>query len=117
VPLAFRPAGLGAGLAAPVSTGLAAARRGMAPCFDEERRRLAGATPEAAPAGAFGPAVLVVRLEAQPGKLAVAGTEIASRGTSSRELVECCRRSLAGYELDAPAAAPPARYRVQLLLQ
>lgn len=117
VPLALRPAGLGRALAAPVANGLAGARASMAPCFDEERRRLAGPDPEPPPAEAYGPAVLVVRLEAGPGKLVVAGTEIGSRGTSSRELIECCRRSLVGWELDAPAAAPPARYRVQLLLR
>jgi hypothetical protein len=118
VPLALRPAGLGSGLAAPVSDGLAAARDGMDPCFDEERQRFLAGKAEPVPAGTSGPAVIVLRLEAQqPGKLVVVGTDLTSRGTSSRALVECCRRALAGYEIDAPSAAPPARYRVQLLLQ
>jgi len=118
VETALRPAGLGVGLAGPVHRGLAGARAELDRCFEEERRRRAHAKPVSAAPGEFGPAVLILRLEAQRvGSLAVAGTEVKSSGTSSPQLIECCRSTLIGFELDAPAAAPPGRYKVMFLLQ
>lgn len=116
VETALKPSGLGVELAAPVSDALVEARDRLQPCFDEEAKRLAYARPAAATAGAHGPAVLVLRLEAGDGKLVVADTEVASQGTSSRQLVECCRRMLRSHELAAPVA-PPQRYKVTMPLQ
>lgn len=116
VDLALRPAALGPDLAGPVARGLAEARGTYRHCFDEEARRLAGRRSSRTPADAQGPAVLVVRLEAVEGRLLVAGTEVASTGTSSTQLVECCRKALQGYEFDAAAVKPPERYRVSLPL-
>jgi len=117
VETALRPAALGPDLAAAVSDGLAEARDGMQHCFDQEARLLAREPPTSgAPAGAAGPAVLVLRLEALPGRLAVAGVEVASPGTSSRRLVDCCRAALGGFEFAAPAARPPERFKVTMPL-
>jgi hypothetical protein len=116
VETALRPAGLGIELAAPVSDGLADMRERLQPCFDEEAQRLARGAPVAPPPGVYGPGVLVLRLEAGDGKLVVADTEVASQGTSSPQLVACCRRMAKSHEFAAPVA-PPRRYKVQMLLQ
>lgn len=116
VETALRPSGLGVELAAPVSDALAEARDRLQPCFDEEARRLQHAKPTQPKPGVYGPAVLVLRLEALDGRLVVQDTEVASEGTSSPSLVECCRRMLQSYEFAAPVA-PSQRYKVQMTLQ
>lgn len=117
VETALRPAALGPDLASAVSDGLAEARDGMQYCFDEEAKALArDPSPRSPPPGAAGPAVLVLRLEALHGKLAVAGVEVASPGTSTRRLVECCRAAMVGFEFAAPAARPPERFKVTMPL-
>ena len=118
VETALRPAALGPDLAAPVSDGLAEARNGMQHCFDDEAKRRARERPSSRPVGggSTGPAVLVLRLEALEGRLNVAGADVTSSGTSSPQLIECCRRALIGFEFAVPAVKPPERYRVTMPL-
>jgi hypothetical protein len=116
VDTALRPSGLGIELAAPVSDALDEARARMQQCFEDESARLGDAPPVAPKDGVYGPAVLVLHLEALDGRLSVQDSEVASEGTSSRQLIECCRRMLRSYEFEAPVA-PPQRYKVQMLLQ
>ncbi|HET8540312.1 MAG TPA: hypothetical protein VFL83_10620 [Anaeromyxobacter sp.] len=118
VPVAARLSDLGPGLAAPVNAGLRAARDQMDSCFEEEDRILAKRRvrydPDAPP---MGPAFLVLRLESRAGALDVVDTEVGRLGTSTPELVECARHVLRGWPIDAPAARPGTRYRLNYLLQ
>lgn len=115
VPVAIRLADLGP-LAAAVHASLETARQDMSRCFEAEARAGGdGTSPgEEAPTG---PGVLVLRLESRERGLDVAGTEVASRGTSSAALVACCREVLRGWSIPAEAAQPGKRYRLELLLQ
>ncbi len=119
VETALVPAGLGPLLAAPVANGLAEARGRLGPCFAEEKARLETGPPEStgAPPQAYGSAVLVLRMEAQEGRLVVADTEVAMQGHATRPFIECCRRAMKAYEIPAPGVAPPQRYKVAFPLQ
>jgi hypothetical protein len=118
VETALRPAALGPDLAAPISDGLAEVRSGMQHCFDDEARRRAGERPSTRPGSgaATGPAVLTLRLEALEGRLSVAGADVASQGTASPALIECCRKALVGFEFPVPAVKPPERYKLTMML-
>lgn len=118
VETALRPAALGPELAAPVFDGLAEARNGIQHCFDDEARRRSGEKTAAQAGGgaATGPGVVVLRLEALEGRLSVAGVDVTSWGTASPQLLECCKKSLVGFEFAVPAVKPPERYKVAMVL-
>lgn len=115
VPVAVKLSDLGP-LAAAVNAGLEEARQDMAPCFRAE-----AAAPAEAPATAddppTGPAVLVLQLESREKGLDLVDTEVESRGTSSRQLIACCRKALKGWSFAAEKAAAGKRYRLKYLLQ
>jgi len=119
VETALRPAGLGSRLAGPVANGLAEARDRIDHCFTEEKARLENGPPEpsGAPSQEYGSAVLVLRMEAQDGKLVVADSEIARQGHATTPFIECCRRAMKAYEVAAPGVAAPQRYKVMFPLQ
>jgi hypothetical protein len=114
VEVAVRPAALGPDLAAPVSDGLDALRDSMDRCFAAER---AHPHRPAARGPVQGPAILVFRLESAAGRLVVADSEVETTGSSSRELVDCCREAAKGYELPVAGLDGGRRFRVKMLLQ
>ena len=126
--LAFRPRELGK-LGPYVKVGLDAARRDMGFCFQRAAAR-AGPAPaaadqldapnppdDAAPPSAPDPAILLLYMEAREGALDIVDTRTEHLGTSSPELVECCREVLRGMEIKAFGTVPGRRYRIKFRLR
>lgn len=125
--VAFRPRELGR-LGPYVQAGLDSARRDMDFCFRSARtpeERVAAPAAAADPAGEeeppppprADPAVLLLYVEAREGALDVVGTRLEHRGTTSTELVECCREVLRGLEIKAFNTVPGRRYRLRFRIQ
>ena len=110
VPLATRVAALGA-LAPKLDEMLQRARGEMDPCF--EGPEVLNPRP---PAGARGPAVLTLHLEAKADRLEVVDAPLDRPGTSSGSLVACCQAALRGASVAVPGLEPGLRYRYQLVL-
>lgn len=110
VPLTTRLSALGA-LAPRANELVQRARDDMDHCFDEP-----GALNPAPPAGARGPAVLTLHLEARPERLEVVDAPLDRPGTSSDSLVACCQAVLRGASVPVPGLEPGLRYRYQLVL-
>jgi hypothetical protein len=119
--LAFRPRELGK-LGPYVKVRLDAARRDMDFCFQQATARgepaaPAGEQPEDAPPPVRpDPAILLLYMEAREGALDIVDTRVEYRGTSSPELVECCREVLRGTEIKVFGAVPGQRYRLKFRL-
>ncbi|MFL5262621.1 MAG: hypothetical protein ACJ79L_09530, partial [Anaeromyxobacteraceae bacterium] len=109
-----------------VQSGLDAARRDMEFCYAQAPARR-DAAPEpppdpeqqdaTEPPARPDPAMLLLFLEAREGALDVVEARTEHRGTSSAELVECCREVLRGMEIKAFGAVPGRRYRVKFRLR
>jgi len=124
--VAFRPRELGR-LGPYVQAGLDSARRDMEFCFRSARtpaERIPA--PAADPPGEeepppppprADPGILLLFVEAREGALDVIGTRLEHRGTSSPEVVECCREVLRGFEIKAFNTVPGRRYRLKFRLQ
>ncbi len=110
VPLTTRVAALGA-LAPKLNELLQRARDDMDPCFEGPET----VNPRA-PAGARGPAVLTLNLEAKVDLLEVVDAPLDRPGTSSSALIACCQAALAGARIAVPGLEPGLRYRYQLVL-
>jgi hypothetical protein len=115
VPAASRLSELGP-LAPDVYAGLQLARIALEPCYQAADRVEANRPPRPDDEDAFGPAILMLELEARRGEVAIVGAPAQSLGNSTPELVECAERTLRGFRFAAEHAAPGKRYRYQYQL-
>jgi hypothetical protein len=102
-----------------VKVALEDARRDMDFCFEQARGAASGEAAIAADESArpSAPAVLLLYLQAREGALDVVDVRTDYLGTSSREVVDCCREVLRGREISAFNAVAGRRYRVKYELQ
>jgi hypothetical protein len=119
VPVFQRASNFGAPLAPAVTRGLAEMRTRIEPCYDEEIAREKARAPgrRRSTGQHLGPALLVLRIQGHLDALEVVAADLVSAGSSSQDLVDCCRRVIEGFAMDAPGSGPGQRYRLNYPLQ
>lgn len=119
VAVATRASQLGVQLARPVHLALLDARERMSGCFADETTRLAHRPPREFDPNdpPRGSAVLDLHLERNGDELLIVAAEPEYLGTSTPELVACCREILVGVQIPVPGTPPASRYRLKFPLQ